>query len=341
MSLFSRLLKSWVYQWTVLPTIHVSNKGIIISHVSPNKLTIYRMQMTPLMSQLTDSDASDHDKGSTNNPEDNTFDSQDLQIMDTSADTTQSMRHLSLDGIKIVHWNCQGANGKLAVIKDAIQKDGIHILLMQDTRLLRRDDGLPKLRLHRYSTYDVLTSATSHGMTILVHKDILSEIAQEAQFGTRAESLFIRIWVRGVSYLIHNIYNIGESVNLSAVSHDEKSMFLEDFNAHHVTWCRATQNRAGITLSDQLDNLDDYVMMNMESDEYVPTTTYDTTVDLSIIHRDIAAKTNWSIYGGVSSDHFPVMLTWYPGPPLYRTLSPPKLQLHKADWSKFEKVITA
>ena len=73
-------------------------------------------------------------------------------------------------------------------------------------------------------------------MTILVHKDIPSEIAQEAQFGTRAESLSIRIWVRGVSYLIHNIYNIGESVNLSAVSHDEKSMFLGDFNAHHVTW---------------------------------------------------------------------------------------------------------
>ena len=174
-----------------------------------------------------------------NNNNNNTFDNKDLLITDTSADTTQSMRHLSLDGIKIVHWNCQGANGKLAVIKDAIQKDGIHILLMQDTQLLRRDDGLPKLRLHGYSTYDVPTSATSHGMTILVHKDILSEIAQEAQFGIRAETLSIRIWVRGVSYLIHNIYNIGESVNLSALSHDEKSMFIGDFNAHHVTWCIA------------------------------------------------------------------------------------------------------
>ena len=51
----------------------------------------------------TDSDASDHDNGSTNNPEDNTFDNQHLHITDTSADTTQSMRDLSLDGIKIVH----------------------------------------------------------------------------------------------------------------------------------------------------------------------------------------------------------------------------------------------
>ena len=36
-------------------------------------------------------------------------------------------------------------------MKDAIQKDGNHILLLQDTRLTRRNDGLPKLRLDGYS----------------------------------------------------------------------------------------------------------------------------------------------------------------------------------------------
>ena len=40
------------------------------------------------------------------------------------------------EGIKIVHWNCQCANGKLATIKNAVHKDGIHILLLQDTRLV-------------------------------------------------------------------------------------------------------------------------------------------------------------------------------------------------------------
>ena len=60
-------------------------------------------------------------------------------------------------------------------------------------------------------------------------------------------------------------------------------MFLGDFNAHHASWCRARQNRAGINISDQLDDIDEYVMMNMESTEYVATTTYDTTIDLSIV----------------------------------------------------------
>ena len=107
--------------------------------------------------------------------------------------------------IKIVHWNCQGANGKLAAIKDVIQKDGIHILLLQDTRLARRNDGLPKLRLDGYSTYDTPKSEKSHGMMLLVHKDIPSELLEpQVQFGPDTESLSIRIWIRKSSYLIHN-----------------------------------------------------------------------------------------------------------------------------------------
>ena len=115
--------------------------------------------------------------------------------------------------IKIVHRNCQGTNGKLAAIKDVIHKDGINILLMQDTRLAQRNDGLPKLRLDGYSTYDTPKSEKSHGMMILVHKDIPSELLEpQVQIGPDTESLSIWIWIRKSIYLIHNIYNIGTSL---------------------------------------------------------------------------------------------------------------------------------
>ena len=84
----------------------------------------------------------------------------------------------------------------------------------------------------------VVQSETSHGMVILVHKDIPSDLAQQFVFGPHAESLTIRIWTCGSSYLIHNIYNNGATVNLSAAPLNERSMFLGDFNAHHRTWCR-------------------------------------------------------------------------------------------------------
>ena len=245
-------------------------------------------------------------------------------------------------GIKIVHWNCQGANGKLAAIKDVIQKDGIHILLLQDTRLARRNDGLSKLRLDGYSTYDTPKSEKSHGMIILVHKDIPSELLEpQVQFGPDTESLSIRIWIRKSSYLIHNIYNIGNFINLSAASLNEKSLFLGDFNAHHKAWCRAAQNRAGMNISDQLDAMDQYVMMNMEHDEYVPTTTYNTTIDLSIIHKDIAAKVTWSIYDGLSSDHFPIIIAWHPGSLPKKSTPQQKFRMNEADWNAFQEVTIA
>ena len=145
-------------------------------------------------------------------------------------------------------------------------------------------------------------------------KIIPSELLEpHVQFGPDTESLSIRIWIRKSSYLIHNIYYIGNFINLSEASLNEKSLFLGDFNAHHKTLCRAAQNKAGLNISDQLDAMDQYVMINMKHDEYVPTTTYNTTKDLSIIHKDIATKITWSIYDGLSSDHFPIIIAWHPG----------------------------
>ena len=80
------------------------------------------------------------------------------------------------------------------------------------------------------------------------------------------------------------------------------SVFLGYFNAYHRTWCWAAQNRANINISDHLDHMDQYVMMNMEGEEYATNTIYDTTIDLSIVHRDIAGQVHWSIYSRLSSD---------------------------------------
>ena len=88
--------------------------------------------------------------------------------------------------------------------------------------------------------------------------------------------------------------------------------------------------------------MDQYVMMNMEHDEYVPTTTYNTTIDLSIIHKDIAAKVTWSIYDGLSSDHFPIIIAWHPGSlPPQKNVPQQKFRMNEADWNAFQEVTTA
>ena len=104
----------------------------------------------------------EHAGDTSNSPSDEEHNTNDDSNDSTNTNGTQSARTMNIEGIKIVHWNCRGANGKLSAIKDATQKDCIDILILQDTRLSRRDDGLPKLRLHGYSTYDVPQSETYH-----------------------------------------------------------------------------------------------------------------------------------------------------------------------------------
>ena len=139
-------------------------------------------------------DASDRDDSISNNQSDEEDETNNDSDDSTETTKAQSVRTVNFNGIKIVHCNCQGANGKLAANKDVIQRDCIEILLLQDTRLSRRTvDNLPKLQLHGYSTFDVPKSETSHGMVILVHKDIPSDLAQQFILGPQTKSLSIRI----------------------------------------------------------------------------------------------------------------------------------------------------
>ena len=50
-------------------------------------------------------------------------------------------------------------------------------------------------------------------------------------------------------------------------------------------------------------------MMNMENEEYIPTTKYNTTIDLAIIHCHIAAKANWNLYESFASDHLAIIIS--------------------------------
>ena len=142
-----------------------------------------------------------------------------------------------------------------------------------------------------------------HGLTTLVHKDIPSQTTNQVNFGPEVESLTVQIWLNKECFLLHNIYNTGSEININPVQHIGKSLLLGDFNAHHPTWSQGTPNMAGRLIDEQLTNLDTYVLMNGDNGIYTPTTKHGSVIDLSIVHVEIAMKSNWSIYDGLISDH--------------------------------------
>ena len=60
---------------------------------------------------------------------------------------TTDVMHNDRHDLRIVSWNAQGAKMETARIQDAVQQDSIDVLMLQDTRYTKRQDGLPPLRL--------------------------------------------------------------------------------------------------------------------------------------------------------------------------------------------------
>ena len=79
---------------------------------------------------------------------------------------------------------------------------------------------------------------------------------------------------------------------------------VEDFNARDGIWCR-DHNRSGRLLNKQLQNSDNFCLMNHP---HVRTTITKTAIDLSLLPVNIVPLTNWSIYPGLLSDHLALLL---------------------------------
>ena len=79
---------------------------------------------------------------------------------------------------------------------------------------------------------------------------------------------------------------------------------IGNFNARDELWCR-DHNRAGRILNEQLQNLDNFCLMNHRQ---VWTTINKTAIDLSLLSVDIVPLAIWSIYPGIPSDHLAVVL---------------------------------
>ena len=150
------------------------------------------------------------------------------------------------------------------------------------------------------------------------------------------EALSVKVWLQGKPVIMHNIYRVKDSVNLTSIlSSSTPSFIAGDFNAHHTLWCKKT-DRAGRELLAQIEDNQQYVIKN---EMQTPTTQYNTTIDLTIVHTSIAATCSWSIYDTLKSDHYAVLATLNTGKILPQTTSVRKWCFHKADWQLYQNVI--
>ena len=177
--------------------------------------------------------------------------------------------------------------------------------MIQDTRYKRRMDDLPNLRIQGYHTYHRTIDEGGHDMVTLITHTIPSEAAEQVHLANGTETLSARIWINNKPLLLHNLYRVDGELDITTpLTREPRSIMVRDFKDRDERWCR-DHNRAGRILNEQLQNLDNFCLMNHPQ---VWTTINKTEIDFSLFPVDMAPLTNWSLYPGLLSDHLAVLL---------------------------------
>ena len=155
--------------------------------------------------------------------------------------------------LKIVHWNAQGANRKRALITSCIINEGIDIMLIQDTRLKKRQDGRVPIRVPGCHTFYKPLDENCHGLLTIVRKNIPVQLQKTTNPGENTEILTVKIWLQDEALLIHNMYRVKNTIDLIKLLNNPIPAFIGcDINAHHLLW-DTKSDAAGRKIMNQLE----------------------------------------------------------------------------------------
>ena len=209
--------------------------------------------------------------------------------------------------------------------------------MIQDSRIVANNDGKAPLKVPNCHTYFTPASAECHGLITIIRNTLPSTTHPTIATSEGTEVLTTKVWIDKKTTLLHNIYRVrGEMAITEILAHRLPSILAGDFNAHHTLWCRST-NAPGRTLLNQIEDSNSYTIMN--NPEFY-TTIYDTTIDLTIVHSSIAAKSEWTLYDNLISDHYPILLTIQTKEIAPVNVPTPRWCLQKADWEAFKTKLT-
>ena len=142
-------------------------------------------------------------------------------------------------------------------------------------------------------------------MVTMIKHTIPSGKAEQIHLGDGTESLSTRIWLNNKPLLLHLMYRVDGELDITTpFTREPRSLMVGDFNARDEMWYR-DHNRAGSLLNEQLQNLDNFCLMNHLQ---VWTTINKTEIHISLLPVDIVPLTDCSIYPGLLSDYLAVLL---------------------------------
>ncbi|XP_075163033.1 uncharacterized protein LOC142235657 [Haematobia irritans] len=221
--------------------------------------------------------------------------------------TDPSTARNQLSGLKILRRNCNGLTRKVAEITDFMDKRGILISALQETKLSSRNG------LTRSSCYSVIRQDRERnaggGIAFIVH----DSVRYRPMLLTRTDPHLViqekTVTVGKEDICILNVYippdsacQTGYKPMLRLHLNTERTILLGDLNAHHDSWysehgCDAR----GELIEDQVDDKD-FCVLNEDRPNRI-TATCRSSPDVTMVSSDLVTQTSWHVDKAMNSDH--------------------------------------
>ena len=246
----------------------------------------------------------------------------------------------SLDTLRVLQWNIQGLRGKSHEVLEAIAREGMDIVLLQET--LAPDTYT--FRVPGYTVHQLPLGPNCRGcMTIVRNVLPHRRLPRPIHCGDGVEVIAVELSLPNMSLAVYNIYRSPshglarlELEELLTLARTDHLLVAGDFNAHHPSLHspRDKMNETGRHVAFILEEVPEIKILNNGD----PTHRDGGRLDLTFVSEVLARDADWRVHPTLTSDHFGVVTALRVKLPP-RVVLPPRWNTKKADWLTFQKVI--
>ncbi|ESN97338.1 hypothetical protein HELRODRAFT_178124 [Helobdella robusta] len=244
--------------------------------------------------------------------------------------------------LKIMQFNCNGIRKRRKELEHHLISNNIQIAAIQETKL---SSPLKNIEFSNYTVYRRDRSGKKGGglLMLIINSIQYDKKPLPSPNNDVIEQQGITIKVNNTMINIINIYIPPQSkcpkmfkASLSHLLSIPNLILLGDFNAHHQLWHSSLQNDRGNKLASEID-CSSCATLNMNSSTYLHTNGKLSSPDISITSYSLKNKMEWSTKRDLTSDHFPIHITFLTTCKATKTSRIPNIPKHsKANWNKYK-----
>ena len=255
----------------------------------------------------------------------------------SSHSPTQTAPPAAAPRLRVLQWNVQGLRPKRHQVLQAISEEHLDMVLLQET--LTPADFRWRVAGYTLHALPALEEG-GRGCVTLVRSSIPHRrLPAPVHCGDGVEAMAVELQVGAQPLTVYNIYRsqrhqleAGELLTLAAHT---SLLVAGDFNAHHpMLQSVSPTNPTGRHLAGLLEDIPDVHLLNTGEATHV----HGGRLDLTLVSGDLTPGATWQVHPTLTSDHYATLTTLAVAPPA-PPRPPPRWNIRRADWAKFQAVL--